>query len=157
MRCLQVEFTAIKHHMSLDRPAITALNILAATKQQTVLQKTVASNISNGVAAFAQKQQGAHVRTFFLGPRGGMSQPIGQMHADDAGEPKSYARRSRNQRAQQGLVTFDYRTSSLFGFLNHTTTAAGARLLRTNLLQPLTDIITLELRLDSLQVWKGSH
>jgi MutS domain III len=45
------------------------------------------------------------------------------------------------------------RAASLFGFLNHTATSAGARLLRTNLLQPLTDIPTLELRLDSLQVW----
>jgi DNA mismatch repair ATPase MutS len=45
----------------------------------------------------------------------------------------------------------------LFGFLNHTATACGARLLRTNLLQPLTDITTLELRLDSLQVRCNEH
>ena len=50
------------------------------------------------------------------------------------------------------------RCSSLFGFLNYTTTSCGARLLRTNLLQPVRDIRTLQLRLDSLEVrrvcWK---
>ncbi|KAI8469891.1 MAG: muts domain V-domain-containing protein [Monoraphidium minutum] len=42
------------------------------------------------------------------------------------------------------------RFASLLAFLDHTATACGARLLRTNVLQPLTDVATLRLRLDAL-------
>lgn len=40
---------------------------------------------------------------------------------------------------------------SLFGLLNETKTPMGARLLRSNILQPLTDMKTLQLRYDGLQ------
>jgi DNA mismatch repair protein MSH4 len=40
---------------------------------------------------------------------------------------------------------------SLYGFLNHTLTRMGARMLRTNILQPLTDVATLEMRLDAVE------
>lgn len=53
--------------------------------------------------------------------------------------------------------TFNSRISSLFGFLDNTYTACGSRLLRVNLLQPLTDINTVHLRLDSLQVCCSIH
>ena len=39
----------------------------------------------------------------------------------------------------------------LFGLLNETLTPMGARLLRTNILQPLTDVETLKRRLDALE------
>ncbi|KAL0637754.1 MutS protein msh4 [Maublancomyces gigas] len=39
----------------------------------------------------------------------------------------------------------------LFGLLNNTLTAMGARLLRSNVLQPLTDVSTLNARLDALE------
>lgn len=42
-------------------------------------------------------------------------------------------------------------SSSLLGHLDYTSTVCGARLLRTNVLQPLTDVGTLQLRLDALQ------
>jgi DNA mismatch repair protein MSH4 len=42
-------------------------------------------------------------------------------------------------------------TDSLFGLLNNTHSAMGARLLRTNVLQPLTDIPTLNSRLDAVE------
>ncbi len=44
-----------------------------------------------------------------------------------------------------------YSTSSLLGFLDQTSTVPGARLLRTNVLQPLTSVATLEMRLDAVQ------
>ena len=82
-------------------------------------------------------------------------------HAGDVDADGGFASRdsSRGRRAgggrwqqlqQAGGVS--KRSSSLFGFLDYTSTSCGARLLRTNLLQPLTDINTLQLRLDSLQV-----
>lgn len=39
----------------------------------------------------------------------------------------------------------------LFGLLNETLTPMGARLLRSNILQPLTDVQTLETRYDALE------
>ena len=39
----------------------------------------------------------------------------------------------------------------LFGLLNHNLTPMGARLLRSNILQPLTDAKTLELRYEALE------
>lgn len=42
-------------------------------------------------------------------------------------------------------------TDSLFGLLNNTLTPMGARLLRSNILQPLTDLDTLNARLDALE------
>ncbi|KAF8543611.1 DNA mismatch repair protein Msh4 [Trichophaea hybrida] len=42
-------------------------------------------------------------------------------------------------------------TDSLFGLLNNTHSAMGARLLRTNLLQPLTEISTVNSRLDAVE------
>lgn len=40
---------------------------------------------------------------------------------------------------------------SLFGVINHTKTAVGARLLRSNILRPSTDIITINTRLDLVE------
>ena len=40
---------------------------------------------------------------------------------------------------------------SLFGVINYTKTVVGARLLRATLLRPLTDITTLETRLDLVE------
>ncbi|KAF8468982.1 muts domain V-domain-containing protein [Kalaharituber pfeilii] len=42
-------------------------------------------------------------------------------------------------------------TDSLFGLLNNTLTPMGARLLRSNILQPLTDLNTINSRLDALE------
>jgi DNA mismatch repair protein MSH4 len=42
-------------------------------------------------------------------------------------------------------------TDCLFGLLNNTLTAMGARLLRSTVLQPLTNVDTLEARLDALE------
>lgn len=42
--------------------------------------------------------------------------------------------------------------ATLLSFLDKTATVCGRRLLRTNVLQPLRDIPSLEMRLDSLQV-----
>ncbi|KAL7268484.1 MutS protein msh4 [Rhizina undulata] len=42
-------------------------------------------------------------------------------------------------------------TNCLFGLLNNTLTAMGARLLRSNILQPLTDLSTINSRLDALE------
>jgi len=41
---------------------------------------------------------------------------------------------------------------SLFGVINFTKTIVGARLLRATILRPLTDIITLETRLDLVEM-----
>ncbi|KAI8812993.1 muts protein 4 [Cladochytrium replicatum] len=40
---------------------------------------------------------------------------------------------------------------SLFGILDHTKTPMGARLLRTNIMQPITDEVTLETRLNAVE------
>jgi DNA mismatch repair protein MSH4 len=42
-------------------------------------------------------------------------------------------------------------TDCLFGLLNQTLTPMGSRLLRSNILQPLTEAETLEARLDALE------
>jgi DNA mismatch repair protein MSH4 len=42
-------------------------------------------------------------------------------------------------------------TDCLFGLLNNTNSAMGARFLRTNILQPLTDVPTLNSRLDAVE------
>lgn len=42
-------------------------------------------------------------------------------------------------------------TDCLFGLLNNTSSAMGARFLRTNILQPLTDVLTLNSRLDAVE------
>jgi DNA mismatch repair ATPase MutS len=72
---------------------------------------------------------------------------------DDIFAPRDNSRRGgwRNQQLQAAAGA-NKRCSSLFGFLNFTSTSCGARLLRTNILQPLTDITSLQMRLDSLQV-----
>jgi DNA mismatch repair protein MSH4 len=48
-------------------------------------------------------------------------------------------------------------TECLFGLLNNTQTAMGARLLRTNVLQPLTDKDTIEGRLDAVEELTGKE
>lgn len=144
----------------MDRDVIISLGILQPTKSRSALQKALIGNINSSTAAVLQKQKQLQEGGMGLSgltdvPRGHISQPTGpssSMLSDDAEEQPRLWRRGRRGRAQQGMPIIDYRTNSLFGFLNHTSTAAGARLLRTNLLQPLTDITTLELRLDSLQV-----
>lgn len=40
---------------------------------------------------------------------------------------------------------------SLLGILNYTKTAGGARRLRSNILEPLVDLDTINMRLDSIQ------
>lgn len=40
---------------------------------------------------------------------------------------------------------------SLLGVLNHTKTPGGARRLRSNILEPLVDVDTINIRLDSIQ------
>lgn len=40
---------------------------------------------------------------------------------------------------------------SLLGLLNHTNTPGGARRLRSNILEPLVDVDTINVRLDSIQ------
>lgn len=45
-----------------------------------------------------------------------------------------------------GKLTSTNRRLSLFDVLNHTKTRAGARLLRTTILQPLKDLATLQMR-----------
>ena len=42
-------------------------------------------------------------------------------------------------------------TDSLYGLLNSTHSAMGSRLLRTNILQPVAEVSTLENRLDALE------
>lgn len=48
-------------------------------------------------------------------------------------------------------VTTHRSEHSLFGVLNHTKTAGGARRLRSNILEPLVDVDTINMRLDSIQ------
>eukprot|EP00878_Enallax_costatus_P017833 GHUV01018739.1.p1 GENE.GHUV01018739.1~~GHUV01018739.1.p1 ORF type:complete len:305 (+),score=89.73 GHUV01018739.1:1078-1992(+) len=156
----QVEFDGIKHHMSMDRDVIISLEILQPTKSRSALQKALIGNINGSTAAVLQRQKGLQdgalgAADLAGGTRGNYSQPTGpsrpvQESGNSAEQPR-FRRRGRQSCAQQSMPIINYRTNSLFGFLNNTTTAAGARLLRTNLLQPLTDITTLELRLDSLQ------
>ena len=40
---------------------------------------------------------------------------------------------------------------TLLGVLNHTKTAGGARRLRSNILEPLVDVDTINIRLDTIQ------
>lgn len=46
---------------------------------------------------------------------------------------------------------------SLFGAINHTKTVVGARLLRANILRPSTDIATLEMRMDVVELFLGNN
>jgi DNA mismatch repair protein MSH4 len=41
---------------------------------------------------------------------------------------------------------------SLFGAINFTKTTVGARLLRSNILRPSTDVATIEMRLDAVGI-----
>jgi hypothetical protein len=87
----------------------------------------------------------------------------GAGEADDLSAPRDSSSRGRTnsrwqqQQQQAAAAASNKRCTSLFGFLNYTSTSCGARLLRSNLLQPLTDINTLQLRLDSLQVGWGAR
>lgn len=69
-----------------------------------------------------------------------------------ASRDRSSSRAGGRWQRQVQAASVSKRCSSLFGFLDYTSTSCGARLLRTNLLQPLTDINTLQLRLDGVQV-----
>jgi hypothetical protein len=106
-------------------------------RSQAALQKAVASAAHN-----ARSRQGSTAAG-------------DDSNTDDVFAPRDASRsraNSRWQQQQQQAAAANKRCNSLFGFLNYTSTSCGARLLRTNLLQPLTDINTLQLRLDSLQV-----
>lgn len=109
-------------------------------RSQAALQKAVASAAQNTRSRQGSTTAGA---------------PGGHGNSDDIFAPRDGSRSrasSRWQQRQQAAVASSKRCTSLFGFLNYTSTSCGARLLRTNLLQPLTNISTLQLRLDSLQV-----
>ncbi|KAF6261419.1 muts domain V-domain-containing protein [Scenedesmus sp. NREL 46B-D3] len=153
-RALQVEFDGVKHHMTIDRDAVVSLELLAPTRSRAALQTAIASSASaNGAAAAAAAVLQAALQDTPLGTQGtAASRPIAGTQA--GGHATSASAHSRSRRASckpAAAPSSSKGSGSLFGFLNHTATACGARLLRTNLLQPLTDITTLELRLDSLQ------
>lgn len=152
---VQVEFDGVKHHMTIDRDAVVSLELLAPTRSRAALQTAIASSASaNGAAAAAAAVLQAALQDTPLGTQGtAASRPIAGTQA--GGHATSASAHSRSRRASckpAAAPSSSKGSGSLFGFLNHTATACGARLLRTNLLQPLTDITTLELRLDSLQV-----
>uniref|UniRef100_A0A383WQ55 DNA mismatch repair proteins mutS family domain-containing protein n=1 Tax=Tetradesmus obliquus TaxID=3088 RepID=A0A383WQ55_TETOB len=155
-RALQVEFDGVKHHMAIDRDAVTSLELLAPTRSRAALQKAIASTASaSGAAAAAAAVLQAAQQDMPLGTQGtAPTRPIAGTQGGYATGSSNYTRGRRRascKAAAAASCSSSKGSSSLFGFLNHTATACGARLLRTNLLQPLTDITTLELRLDSLQ------
>jgi hypothetical protein len=153
---LQVEFDGVKHHMAIDGDAVTSLELLAPTRSRAALQKAIASTASaSGAAAAAAAVLQAALQDTPLSTQGtAASRPIaGTQGGYAAGSSTLTRSRPRAScKAAAAASCSSKGSGSLFGFLNHTATACGARLLRTNLLQPLTDITTLELRLDSLQV-----
>ncbi|CAG8587408.1 1179_t:CDS:10 [Diversispora eburnea] len=51
-------------------------------------------------------------------------------------------------------INSPHSNQSLYGVLNKTSTSMGARLLRTNILQPLNDAVTINTRLDSVEALK---
>lgn len=139
----------------MDRDVVISLEIMAPTRSRSALQKALAGNINSSTEAVMQKQRGLGAAEVLHGARGNHLQPTAPsrpVQEDEGGREGGYRKRGRRWCAQQSVPVINHRTNSLFGFLNHTTTAVGSRLLRTNLLQPLTDVNTLELRLDSLQV-----
>lgn len=134
--------------MSLDRDVVLSLELLAPSRSRAALQKALAgstTHIHNKASAQPSTTPAAAA--------------AGDMDADDVFEPRGSSRgrasssrgAGRHKQMLQAAAA-NKRCSSLFGFLNYTSTSCGARLLRTNLLQPLKDINTLQLRLDSLQV-----
>eukprot|EP00879_Flechtneria_rotunda_P022276 GHRR01023502.1.p1 GENE.GHRR01023502.1~~GHRR01023502.1.p1 ORF type:complete len:407 (+),score=144.07 GHRR01023502.1:71-1291(+) len=147
---VQVNFEGIKHHMALDRDAVTSLEILAPTKSTAALHKAVAGSTNSSVASVLQRQQGQSSGINSL-QKDGVYQPNRPLPHGTAPSRPLLDSRTRRAGPQGHKPSISARTSSLFGFLNHCSTTCGARLLRTNLLQPLTNIPTLELRLDSLQ------
>jgi DNA mismatch repair ATPase MutS len=156
---LQVEFDGVKHHMAIDRDAVTSLELLAPTRSRAALQKAIASSATaTGAAAAAAAVLQAALQDAPYGTQGtAASRPIaGTQGGGGYATSSSTSYKGRRRASCKAAAAASYSSSkgsgSLFGFLNHTATACGARLLRTNLLQPLTDITTLELRLDSLQV-----
>ncbi len=48
-------------------------------------------------------------------------------------------------------LTLNRSEHSLLGVLNHTKTPGGARRLRSNILEPLVDVDTINIRLDAIQ------
>jgi len=146
----QVEFEGIKHHMSLDRDVVLSLELLAPSRSRAALQKALAGSTTH-IHNKASAQLSTTTST--------QAAAAGDMDTDDVFAPwdssRGRASSSRGAARHQQLLqaaAANKRSSSLFGFLNYTSTSCGARLLRTNLLQPLKDINTLQLRLDSLQV-----
>lgn len=132
--------------MSMDRDVVISLEILAPTKSCTALQKAITSSSASAVL---QRAVGSNNTDLLSGSQQQGTAPCRPIQGAEGAMASS---RGRGKHGCFKAPAFNSRTSSLFGFLNHTATACGARLLRTNLLQPLTDITTLELRLDSLQV-----
>jgi DNA mismatch repair ATPase MutS len=155
---VQVEFDGVKHHMAIDRDAVTSLELLAPTRSRAALQKAIASTASaSSAAAAAAAVLQAALQDAPLGTQGTTaSRPIAGTQGGYATSSSAPARGKRRAscKAAAANTASSKGSGSLFGFLNHTATACGARLLRTNLLQPLTDITTLELRQDSLQASK---
>ncbi|KAF8065536.1 wdr82 [Scenedesmus sp. PABB004] len=157
-RALQVEFDGIRHHMAIDRDALASLEVLAPSRARSALLKALAGSAAGAAAAALQRRAGAaappaHAAGALAGaqpaalPSTAPSRPLlGGGAAAAAGR-----RRGAGGGGGAGGGPPSPLSGSLLGFLSHTATACGARLLRTNLLQPLTDVATLELRLDSVQ------
>jgi hypothetical protein len=149
----QVEFAGIHHHMSLDRDVVTSLELLAPSRARAALQKALAKSSSSSAS---RSRDAAAAAAAVAGDAQGAS-GFAASYGDGSRGRRGGGRGGRQGWRQQGgaASSVSRRSSSLFGFLDHASTACGARLLRTNLLQPLTDITTLDLRLDSLQVGSG--
>lgn len=129
--------------MAMGREVVRSLELLAPGRARAQLHKAVAR--ARAAAARQQQQQQQH----------GASSNGSHVADADTRSARGWRRNQQQQQqqgGQPGVPPSSRRSCSLFGFLDHTSTTCGARLLRTNLLQPLTDITTLELRQDSLQV-----
>lgn len=131
------------------RDVVVSLELLAPSRVRAALQKAVArtsNTIHNKIPAAADAD--AREQDVFA-PRDRNSNTT---HNNSAAAASRVDKGGGSRWQQAQAAAANKRCTSLFGFLNYTATSCGQRLLRTNLLQPLTDINTLQLRLDSLQV-----
>lgn len=115
--------SASKQHMLLDSAAIDSLEVVRPLQ-------LVPSTCHGAPAAAAAAAPGG-------------------LHNTHSQPPRRAGGRAGAEAAASAAAK---RYACLLSFFNHTTTSSGARLLRSNLLQPLKDVASIELRLDALQV-----
>lgn len=130
--CLDVEFTGTQHHMQIDLTSVEALELIKP------------------LAAGASKKGNSLYRYSVIAPR--VILTVNPRKSAVCTMPVPHLSWGVSQCRKLGIsVLIGLRLLLMCRFLNHTKTRGGARLLRANLLQPLTSLDTVRMRQDAIQ------